>query len=119
SRAGTYASLVTQAKVVVNIDHHVSNTQFGSINLVRTDAASTGELDYDLLKAWEIHIPPGAASCLYVTILSDTGGFWYDNTSGHALRSSAELVELGVAPVIMAECILKYLPACSLRIPSN
>src|SRR5437867_6846886 len=41
SRAGTNASLVTQAKVVVNIDHHVSNTKFGSINLVRTDAAST------------------------------------------------------------------------------
>src|SRR5437868_20378 len=63
SRAGTNEPIVTQARVVVNIDHHVSNTQFGSINLVRTDAASTGELVYDLLKAWKIQIPPGAASC--------------------------------------------------------
>src|SRR5437868_13345271 len=63
SRAGSNEPIVTQAKAVANIDHHVSNTQFGSINLVRTDAASTGELVYDLLKAWKIQIPPGAASC--------------------------------------------------------
>src|SRR5438552_15774023 len=62
SRAGSNEPIVTQAKVVVNIEHHVSNKQFGSINLVRTDAASTGELVYDLHKAWTIHIPPGAAS---------------------------------------------------------
>jgi len=113
SRAGAYASLVTQAKVVVNIDHHVSNTQFGSINLVRTDAASTGELVYDLLKAWQIHIPPGAASCLYVTILSDTGGFRHDNTSAHALRAAAELVELGADAA--ARGLFKSRPASTLR----
>src|SRR5207245_3470084 len=89
SRAGTNEAVVTQARVVVNIDHHVSNTQFGSINLVRTDAASIGELVYDLLKAWKIHIPPGAASCLYVIILSGAGGFRRHHTSAHAVRSAA------------------------------
>src|SRR2546429_2642125 len=48
SRAGSNEPIVTQAKVVVNIDHHVSNTQFGSINLVRTDAASTACPCFDL-----------------------------------------------------------------------
>src|SRR3989442_1199266 len=89
SRAGTYEPVVTQAQVVVNVDHHVSNARFGTINLVLTDAASTGELVYDLLKAWKIDIPPGAASNLYATILSDTGGFRHDNTSAHALRAAA------------------------------
>src|SRR5438067_7580289 len=115
SRAGSNEPIVTQAKVVVNIDHHVSNTQFGSINLVRTDAASTGELVYDLLKAWKIRIPPGAASCLYVTILSDTGGFRHDNTSAHALRAAAELVELGADAVMMARGLFKSRPASTLR----
>ncbi|TMG11602.1 MAG: hypothetical protein E6I01_13400 [Chloroflexi bacterium] len=115
SRAGSNEPIVTQAKVVVNIDHHVSNTQFGSINLVRTDAASTGELVYDLLKAWKIQIPPEAASCLYVTILSDTGGFRHDNTSAHALRAAAELVELGADPVMMARGLFKSRPASTLR----
>jgi phosphoesterase RecJ-like protein len=115
SRAGTYEPVVTQATVVVNVDHHVSNTQFGTINLVSTEAASTGELVYDLLKAWKLHIPPGAASCLYATILSDTGGFRHDNTSAHALRAAAELVQLGADPVTIARGLFKSRPASSLR----
>src|SRR5438874_10437278 len=61
ARAGLYQDLVSQATVVVNIDHHISNNQFGTINVVMVDAASTGELVYDLLKAWQIDIPPAAA----------------------------------------------------------
>ena len=115
SRAGTYESVVKQAPVVVNIDHHVTNARFGTINLVLTDAASTGELVYDLLKAWKLDIPPGSASCLYATILSDTGGFRHDNTSAHALRAAAELVQLGADPVMIARGLFKSRPASSLR----
>ena len=119
SRAGTYQSVVKQATVVVNIDHHVTNAQFGTINLVLTDAASTGELVYDLLKAWKLQIPPGAASCLYATILSDTGGFRHDNTSAHALRAAAELVQLGADPVAIARGLFKSRPASSLRMQAR
>ena len=115
SRAGAYEPVVSQAQLVVNIDHHVSNTRFATINLVSTEAASTGELVYDLLKAWKLQIPPGAASCLYATILSDTGGFRHDNTSAHALRAAAELVQLGADPVMMARGLFKSRPASSLR----
>jgi phosphoesterase RecJ-like protein len=115
SRAGAYEPVITRATVVVNVDHHVSNTQFGTINLVLTNAASTGELVYDLLKAWKVDIPPGAASCLYATILSDTGGFRHDNTSAHALRAAAELVQLGADPVNIARGLFKSRPASSLR----
>jgi phosphoesterase RecJ-like protein len=115
SRAGQFTSLIEAAPTVVNIDHHVSNTQFGTLNLVCTDAASTGELVYDLLKAWHIPIPPDAAGCLYATILSDTGGFRHDNTSGHALRAAAELVALGADPVMLARGLFKSRPASFLR----
>jgi phosphoesterase RecJ-like protein len=119
SRAGQYESLVRQAPVVVNIDHHVTNTDFGSINLVRTDAASTGELVFDLLKAWRIAIPPEAAGCLYATILSDTGGFRHDNTSEHALRAAADLVTLGADPVKIARGLFKSRPASTLRMQAR
>ncbi|MDQ6885265.1 MAG: DHH family phosphoesterase, partial [Candidatus Dormibacteraeota bacterium] len=59
SRAGQYTPMIEAARTVVNIDHHVTNTLFGSLNLVCTDASSTGELVYDLLKAWKVPIPPG------------------------------------------------------------
>jgi bifunctional oligoribonuclease and PAP phosphatase NrnA len=119
SRAGTFEPVVKQAPVVVNVDHHVTNAHFGTINLVLTDAASTGELVYDLLKAWKLQIPPGAASCLYATILSDTGGFRHDNTSAHALRAAAELVQLGADPVAIARGLFKSRPASSLRMQAR
>jgi bifunctional oligoribonuclease and PAP phosphatase NrnA len=115
SRAGSFEPVVARASEVVNIDHHVSNSRFGTINLVLTDAASTGELVYDLLKAWKIEIPPGAASNLYATILSDTGGFRHDNTSAHALRAAAELVQLGADPVTIARGLFKSRLPSSLR----
>ncbi|HEX3629421.1 MAG TPA: DHH family phosphoesterase [Candidatus Dormibacteraeota bacterium] len=115
ARAGVYEAVVTQATVVINIDHHVTNAQFGTINLVQVDAASTGELLYDLFKAWNVTIPPAAASCLYTTILSDTGGFRHDNTSAHALQAAAELVRLGADPVAMARGLFKSRPASTLR----
>jgi phosphoesterase RecJ-like protein len=119
SRAGSYESVVKKAPVVVNVDHHITNALFGTINLVLTDAASTGELVYDLLKAWKLQIPPGAASCLYATILSDTGGFRHDNTSAHALRAAAELVQLGADPVAIARGLFKSRPASSLRMQAR
>jgi phosphoesterase RecJ-like protein len=115
TRTGEYAQQIGQAPAVVNIDHHVTNTHFGTINLVLTDAASTGELLYDLFKAWAIDIPPAAAGCLYATILSDTGGFRHDNTSERSLRMAAELVSLGADPVLLARGLFKSRPASGLR----
>jgi phosphoesterase RecJ-like protein len=115
TRAGDYLELVRRAPTVINIDHHVSNTQFGTINLVDAEAAATGELVYELLKAWDLPIPATAAGCLYAAILSDTGGFRHDNTSEHALRSATELVGLGADPAAIARGLFKSRPASTLR----
>jgi len=114
-RAGDYADAVRRAPAVVNVDHHITNSRFGTINVVSTAAASTGELLYDLFKAWKIAVPPAAAGCLYATILSDTGGFRHDNTSERALRAAAELVALGADPVTIARGLFKSRPASTLR----
>jgi phosphoesterase RecJ-like protein len=115
SRTGDYADAVRAAPTVVNIDHHITNSRFGTVDVVSTEAASTGELLYDLFKAWKIAIPPAAAGCLYATILSDTGGFRHDNTSERALRAAAELVALGADPVTLARGLFKSRPASTLR----
>jgi bifunctional oligoribonuclease and PAP phosphatase NrnA len=118
-RAGEFLDAVRRAPTVVNIDHHITNAQFGSINLVVATAASTGELVYDLLKAWSVPIPPEAAGCLYASILSDTGGFRHDNTSEHALRAAAELVSLGADPVGIARGLFKSRPPSTLRMQAR
>lgn len=118
-RAGIYEHAVRQAKEVVNIDHHVSNPGYGSVDLVVTDAASTGEIVFDLLKSWRIRIPPETAANLYTTILSDTGGFRHDNTSERALRAAAELVSLGADPAAIARGLFKSRPASTLRMQAR
>jgi phosphoesterase RecJ-like protein len=114
-RAGMYEPAIRKAPVVVNVDHHVSNRGFGTIDLIVTEAASTGEIVFDLLKAWKVPIPPEAAANLYATILSDTGGFRHDNSSEHALRAAAELVSLGADPGLIARGLFKSRPASTLR----
>src|SRR5207237_3827575 len=101
------------------VHQHPSNTRSATLTLALTDAASTGELVYDLLKAWKIDIPPGAASNLYATILSDTGGFRHENTSAHALRAAAELVQLGADPVMIASDLFPLWTASTQRFLTN
>ena len=118
-RTGEHLDAVREASVVVNVDHHVTNARFGTLNLVVTDAASAGELVYDLLKAWQLPVPPAAASCLYASILSDTGGFRHGNTSERALRAAAELVAQGADPALMARGLFKSRPSSTLRMQAR
>jgi len=94
--------LESGAHPVVNIDHHVSNSAYGSVNLVLPDASATGQVVYRLLRALDLPIPPEAATNLYAALLTDTGGFRHENTTEEALRLAAELVQLGADPAWVA-----------------
>ena len=76
------------------IDHHKSNTLFGSANYVDANADSTTMLVAELLDAWGKTIDCDVASCLYAGLTIDTGSFRWATPRG--LRLAARLVELGV-----------------------
>ncbi len=95
-RLGKNKKLISKAKTVINIDHHISNTNFGHINIVNPIAGATGELVYDLIKAMEIPINKDIATCIYTAISSDTGSFKYDNTTDKTHEIAAELLRLGI-----------------------
>src|SRR6266545_1377026 len=79
----------------VDIDHHHDNTRFGQINLIVSDASSTGEVLRDLFSALDVELTPEIAEALYIALVTDTGRFQYTNTTPKALRLAAELVEAG------------------------
>ena len=83
---------------VVNIDHHVSNEGFGTINLIEPEASATGQVVYRLLRALEAPITAEVATNLYAALFTDTGGFRHENTTEEALRLGADLVALGADP---------------------
>ena len=98
---------IPETVVVVNIDHHVSNSLFGAVNLVVPEASSTAEVTYNLIGDWRIPITPSIATNLYVGLLTDTGGFRHENTTHDALAIAADLVGLGADPADIATRVYK------------
>jgi phosphoesterase RecJ-like protein len=88
-------SLLEQAPLSINVDHHHDNTVFADVNLVVPTASSTGELLADILRALELPLTREIAEALYVALVTDTGRFQYTNTTPKSLRLAADLVEAG------------------------
>jgi len=82
-------------RVDVNIDHHPSNTRFGSINLVDPVAASTTAVLHRLLPELDLPINVDIASNLLTGLITDTLGFRTNSVGPGALRIAAELIEAG------------------------
>jgi phosphoesterase RecJ-like protein len=101
TRIGKVAAHITEDKAIINIDHHVSNENFGSYNWVNAGCSSAGEMVFELFKAFKIKIDYDAAVAIYVAIMTDTGSFKYTNTAPKTHRIAAELIESGVKPYEM------------------
>ncbi|MBW2517119.1 MAG: bifunctional oligoribonuclease/PAP phosphatase NrnA [Deltaproteobacteria bacterium] len=103
ARVGEDSSVVEQIPIVVNIDHHVSNTGFGDLQLIDTDACATAEIIYRLIKALEIPFDKAIATAIYLGILTDTGSFRFSNTNPAAFAISKSMIDIGVEPYTVAQ----------------
>lgn len=93
-RLGQAVKYYKQAKTRINIDHHISNTNFGTMNIVRPEASSTCETLYSLLD--ESKLTKKIATSLYTGIIHDTGVFKHSNTSKDTMMIAGKLMALGV-----------------------
>jgi phosphoesterase RecJ-like protein len=103
SRVGEAASFVKQIPVIVNIDHHITNTRFGHLQLIDTSACATAEIVYRLIKQMGLSFSKPIATSIYTGILADTGSFRFSNTNKAAFAICQEMVELGVDPYNIAQ----------------
>jgi phosphoesterase RecJ-like protein len=81
--------------VDLNIDHHPSNSYFGSINIVDPKAASATFVIHELLVALDFPIDSEVATLLLTGLVTDTIGFRTENVTPGVLRWAANLQELG------------------------
>lgn len=102
NRLGDLADLTTAGEVLV-IDHHKSNTLFGTVNYVDGQADSTSLMVAELLDAWGREIDLDIACCVYAGLSIDTGSFRW--ASARALRLAARLVETGVDNAAMSRLL--------------
>ena len=87
---------------IINIDHHISNENYGCINYVDIKAASTCELSYLLIKELGINfddktdIEVAIGNAVYTGIVTDTGSFRHSNVTSRTHSIAAKLIENGV-----------------------
>ncbi|HNS33214.1 MAG TPA: bifunctional oligoribonuclease/PAP phosphatase NrnA [bacterium] len=115
-RTGSVETFARQAPVIVNIDHHFSNTRFGTVNFVGEDYSATGEMVYFLLEKQGM-LSKDQADCLYTAILTDTGRFIY-NMGCNTLAVARELIKAGALPENIARRVYMEKPLKSLRLLS-
>lgn len=90
-RLGENKFLVDKSDVVINIDHHISNSEFGDINIVMPEISSTGEIVHYILDNLNYPINKDIATLIYVAISTDTGRFTYQGVTGKTHESVARL----------------------------
>lgn len=109
-RLGSLAPVAKKAGDLVVVDHHVSNTRFGTINLIDADAAASAEVALRLIDALGWTVDQVVATCLHTGLVTDTGRFQYSNTTPATLRAAARLVEAGAHPEVIGQHVYEEVP---------
>ncbi|MFC1596004.1 bifunctional oligoribonuclease/PAP phosphatase NrnA [Candidatus Margulisiibacteriota bacterium] len=102
-------------EVAVNIDHHISNPGYAKINIIQPEASAAGEIIYHIALALKVDITPQIASCLYVSISTDTGHFKYPNTTCETFHITSNLVDAGADPALIAHQLYEQLTFDAVR----
>lgn len=95
-RLGSAVSIMENSDLVVNIDHHISNSIIGDYNFVDIKSSSTGEVLFDLLKKLGLPIDVNVAESLFTSISADSGSFRYDSVRKETFLAAAELLDYGI-----------------------
>ncbi len=100
---------------ILNIDHHQSNTQYGSINVVIPEFASSSQVAFALFNT-HYNVTEQAATCFYTALLSDTRYFTNTSVNKEVFGVAQKLVEAGAKPDEIAYNFTQRRPLSSLRI---
>ncbi|HEV7934751.1 MAG TPA: bifunctional oligoribonuclease/PAP phosphatase NrnA [Actinomadura sp.] len=97
-RLGALAPHAEKARELIVVDHHASNTGYGTVHLVRPGAAATAVLAETLISRLGVELTRDIALGLYAGLASDTGSFKYAATTPEVHALAGRLLETGVRP---------------------
>ncbi len=98
------------APVVADVDHHRPDSAFGDLRFVDPTFPATSTMVMAILREMDYALTPEIATCLYVGLITDTGGFRFTNTSPEAMRDAARLLEAGADAADLARRIFSVRP---------
>ncbi len=115
-RLGRTGNCIQDRGILINIDHHTSNTRFGDINWVTAREPSTGEVVYKLLKYANWSITRRVADCLFTAVSTDTGSFQYPSTRPSTFATAGELVKRGANLAAICQEVYQSFPLSRVRL---
>jgi phosphoesterase RecJ-like protein len=101
-RLGLLEASAAAADELIVLDHHASNTGFGTVNLIDDRAAATAVLAFELVSRLGVELTRDIALGLYTGLVTDTGSFKYSNTSARVHELAAQLLQTGIEPGAVA-----------------
>lgn len=104
-----------EGREVLNIDHHQSNTMFGSINVVLPQLASSSQVAFELFEPL-YPIDAQSATCFYTALLSDTRYFTTSSVNEEVFSVAKALVKAGADPSAIARNFTQRKPLSAFRI---
>jgi phosphoesterase RecJ-like protein len=96
ARLGWFSDRIARSGAVLVIDHHASNTRYGTHHVVDETAEATAVLVLAVLDELGEPLDTDIARCLYAGLVTDTSSFRRATPETH--RIAARLIEAGVDP---------------------
>ena len=91
----SHEALLDTATITINIDHHATNTEFATYNIVERGGPACCLTIVDIFKEWNVSIGKTIGQALATGIITDTGGFRFNNIS-KTYRFIADMLDIGV-----------------------
>jgi phosphoesterase RecJ-like protein len=113
-----YQSLFDQGKAhpLINIDHHVTNLNFGEVNWVDPSAVATSQIVFQLVEAMDIPLDAEIATCLLTGIITDTSGFRTPNTTPEVMIVATRLMEAGASLADITNRVFSHRPLAAIQL---
>ena len=116
-RLGHFPQMPTFRSVpLLNIDHHLTNLDFGDVNLVDPHASSTAEIVLRLLEYMALPLDAELATCLLTGIVADTRGLRTSNVTIQVMDAALRLMKAGASLPYVTHHTLDRRPTTAIRL---
>lgn len=115
-RLGDAAEVHGRAGLTVTIDHHAVPVAMSDLNYIDPDAPATAMIVWELLTSSGLPVTADVATCAFTGLLTDTGGFQFQNTNAACFQRASEMVSFGAVPSSIARNCFQNRTEASLRL---
>jgi phosphoesterase RecJ-like protein len=96
NRLGTVNKAIAPGTTILNIDHHISNENYGDVNFIDASAPATGQILLEFFQHVGARVSTDMATNLFAAISTDTGSFQYAGTNERTFAAASHLIGCGV-----------------------